>query len=226
MELNGRFITEQTNAAIGEQLQIRERMILQKTVPTGDIRKIAGADAAYIDKEVIAAVVVMKFPGQQILCTSVCRVRNVFPYIPGLFAFREGPAILSALKDTTCGIDAIFLHAHGYAHPRRCGMASHLGVLTDRPSIGVADHLLVGRAEMPGPKRGDTAPVIDEGEVIGMAVRTRADSRPIYVSVGHKTDILQAVELVLLTTGEHRMPDPVWVADRIARENRRRGRPP
>jgi deoxyribonuclease V len=196
-------------------------MILHRTVPTHDIHAIAGADAAYTDKEVIASVVIMNYPGNQLLCTSVSSVRNTFPYIPGLFAFREGQGILSALKKITCTMDVIFLHGHGYAHPRRCGLASHLGVLIDRPSIGVADHLLVGKAEMPGPERGALAPVMDGDEIIGMAVRTRKGSRPIYVSVGHRTDLPQVVELVLMTTEEHRMPEPVRAADRIAREYRR-----
>ena len=164
----------------------------------------------------------MACPGQEVLFTSVSREKCMFPYIPGLFAFREGPAILAALENIRCRVDALMLHGHGYAHPRRCGMACHLGVLVDKPSIGVADHLLVGHAETPGPERGALAPIVDGGEIIGMAVRTREGSRPVYVSVGHRTDLSQAVDLVLLTTGVHRMPEPIRLADRIAREYRRR----
>jgi deoxyribonuclease V len=221
MERTGRSVSESTEAAIATQLRIRERMILHRTVPTREIHAIAGADAAYTDEEVIASVVVLMYPDQHVLCDSVSIVRNVFPYIPGLFAFREGQGILSALQNIRCTIDAIFLHGHGYAHPRRCGLASHLGVLIDRPSIGVADHLMVGYAETPGSERGALTPIVDENEVIGMAVRTRKGSRPVYVSVGHRTDLSQAVELVLMTTGEHRMPEPIRVADRRAREYRR-----
>jgi deoxyribonuclease V len=221
MERAGRTVSETTESAIETQLRIRERMVLHRTIPTFEIHAIAGADAAYTDQEVIASVVVMNFPGSYILCSSVSRVRNIFPYIPGLFAFREGQGILSALQNISCSIDAIFLHGHGYAHPRRCGLASHLGVMIDRPSIGVADHLLAGHAETPGPERGALAPIKDDDEVIGMVVRTRKGSRPVYVSVGHKTDLSQAVELVLMTTGEHRMPEPIRVADRMARESRR-----
>jgi deoxyribonuclease V len=221
LERRGRTVSERTEEAIEQQLRIRDRLILHRTVPTHDIHAIAGADAAYTDQEVIASVAIMNYPSQQLLCTSVSSVRNIFPYIPGLFAFREGQGILSALDNITCAFDAIFLHGHGYAHPRRCGLASHLGVLIDRPSIGVADHLLVGKAEMPGTARGALAPVIDGEEVIGMAVRTRKGSRPVYVSVGHRTDLSQAVELVLMTTEDHRMPEPVRAADRMAREYRR-----
>jgi deoxyribonuclease V len=164
----------------------------------------------------------MGYPAQEVLCSSTGRTSAVFPYLTGLFAFREAPAILSALENLQCAFDVIFLHGHGYAHPRRFGMASHLGVLIDRPSIGVADHLLVGRADVPGPRRGDQTPVMEGEEIIGMAVRTKEGSRPVYVSVGHRSDLSQAVELVLMTTGEHRMPEPVRLAHRMAREHRRR----
>ncbi len=196
-------------------------MILHRTLATETIHAFAGADAAYTDQEVIASVVVMGYPGAEILCKSISESRDVYPYIPGLFAFREGRGILSALHNLPCPYDAILFHGHGYAHPRRCGLASHIGVLIDRPSVGVADHLLVGHAETPGTERGGRTPVLDGDEVIGMAVRTQRGSRPVYVSVGHRTDLSQAVELVLMTTEKHRMPEPIRAADRMAREFRK-----
>jgi deoxyribonuclease V len=221
LEQIARYVPASVEEAIETQLRICEYRVLQRTVPTPEIHKIAGCDAVYSDQEVIASVVVMEYPGEYRLCQAVSRVGKLFPYIPGLFAFREGRAVLDALQKIPCSIDMILFHGHGYAHPRRCGLASHIGVLIDRPSIGVAEHLLVGQAEDPGSERGATVPIMDGREVIGMAVRTREGSRPIYVSVGHQTDLSQAVDVVLMTTGEHRIPEPIRAADRMGREHRR-----
>jgi deoxyribonuclease V len=216
-EGNGRNILESIDAAIAEQHRLRDRVLQERVISTADIRAIAGADASYTDRQVIGVVVVLSILSKEEHCCAESRVPNVFPYIPGLFAFREGGAILSALQKLSCCYDLLMLHGHGYAHPRHCGIASHLGVLLDRPSIGIADRLLVGTAEIPGPERGALSPVREGGEVIGMAVRTREGSRPVFVSVGHRTDLEQAVEVVLATTGVHRMPEPIRIADRRAR---------
>ncbi|MDD1675502.1 MAG: endonuclease V [Methanomicrobiales archaeon] len=222
-------VSDQIDEALEEQRKIRDRIILNRTIQTGQIHSIAGGDAAYMDDRAIGAVTVMSIPEGDLLCSSWSFSANIFPYIPGLFAFREGNAILTAIRGLSCDFQMIIFHGHGYAHPRRSGLASHLGVLLDKPSIGIADHLIVGEAEIPGEERGALSPVRDGKEVIGMAVRTRAHSRPVYVSVGHRTDLEQAVEVVLATTGTHRLPDPVWMADRLARRHRieieRRGKP-
>jgi deoxyribonuclease V len=222
MDQTEALVPETAEAAMETQQRIRRRLLLHRTMPTREIHAIAGADAIYTDQEMIASVVVLEYPGQRRLCDSVSRVRTVFPYVPGLFAFREGPGIISAFRGIRCPIDAILFHGHGYAHPRRCGLASHLGVLLDLPSIGVADHLLTGHAETPGPERGALAPIIDGDEVIGMAVRTQKNIRPVYVSVGHLTDLSQAVELVIMTTEQHRMPEPIRAADQMARQYRQK----
>ncbi len=216
----GRLISDRINFAIEEQLRIRERLVLHRILQDQEIQRIGGADAAYTDREVIAAVVVLAHPGGMKIASEVAVVRDPFPYLSGLFAFREGPAILSAFRNLSCLPDLIFFHGQGIAHPRRCGLASHLGVLLDLPSIGVADRPMLGSVGQLGPKRGDTALLIDQGEEIGRAVRTREQSRPVYVSVGHKTDLTQAVDLVLATTGENRMPEPIRQADQLARAYR------
>ena len=220
MKSRDRMISDQVDAAIQEQLKIRERLILHSTLKEQEICSIGGADAAYTVGEVIAAVVVLTYPGGKELASAIAVARDPFPYIPGLFVFREGQAILSAFQALVCLPDIIFFHGHGIAHPRRCGLASHLGVLLDLPSIGVANQLLLGTTGPLGQKRGDTSPLIENEEEIGMAVRTRERARPVYVSIGHKTDLPQAVNLVLATTGEHRMPEPLRRADRMARAHR------
>jgi deoxyribonuclease V len=214
------MVSDQVDAAIEEQLKVRERLILQRTLKEQEICSIGGADAAYTDGEVIAAVVVLTYPGGKELASAVAVARDPFPYIPGLFAFREGKAVLSAFQVLGSLPDIIFFHGHGIAHPRRCGLASHLGVLLDLPSIGVANQPLLGTTGPLGPKRGDTAPLIENEEEIGMAVRTKERARPVYVSVGHKTDLPQAVNLVLATTGKYRMPEPLRRADQMARAHR------
>jgi len=142
----------------------------------------------------------MTFPGLAIVEKSYAIQEIRFPYIPGLLSFREGPAIAEAFLSLTTVPDLILINGHGYAHPKRMGIASHLGVVLDVPSIGVAQHLLTGIAAMPGTGRGSIEPVLDNNEVIGMAVRTVEGSKPVFVSAGHKVDLAQAVDLALKTT--------------------------
>jgi len=171
---------------------------------------------------VYAAIVVMTFPALDVVEHS-CAVRKIsFPYIPGLLSFREGPAVIEAFDQLTCIPDLIFLNGHGFAHPARVGIASHIGVVLDMPSIGVAQHLLTGTARIPSLNRGSTEPVYADDEVIGMAVRTRERAKPIYVSVGHKVDLPQAVDLVLRTTTTHRFPEPLRRADMMSRQYRKK----
>ena len=112
------------------------------------------------------------------------------------------------------------MNGHGYAHPKRFGLASHVGLLLDIPSIGVAKRLLIGVAALPGAARGSTEPVLDNGEIIGRAVRTIKDAKPVFVSGGHKVDLAQAVDMALKTTTIHRITEPVWHADHFSRQFR------
>ncbi len=206
--------------AVRIQEMLRHHCIVERTIDICEIRRVAGADAAYDGESVYAAIVVLTFPGLEVVektCT-VCRVP--FPYIPGLFSFREGPAILEAFGTLTTDPDLIFIHGHGYAHPRRFGIASHIGVVLDVPSIGVAQHLLTGTATSPATGRGSSEPVCDRSEVIGRAVRTVEGSKPVFVSVGHKVDLDQAVAMVLKTTVTHRTTEPLWQADLLSRQCR------
>lgn len=206
--------------AVRIQEMLRHHCIVGRTIDIGEIRHVAGADAAYDGGSVYAAIVVLTFPGLEVVekTCAVCRVP--FPYIPGLFSFREGPAILEAFGTLTTDPDLIFIHGHGYAHPRRFGIASHIGVVLDVPSIGVARHLLTGTAVSPATGRGSSEPVWEKSEVIGMSVRTVEGSKPVFVSVGHKLDLDQAVAMVLKTTVTHRTTEPLWQADLLSRQCR------
>jgi deoxyribonuclease V len=202
------------------QEMLRHHCIVERTIDVCEIRHVAGADAAYDHDTIYAAVVVMTFPGLDVV-EKTCTVEEIsFPYIPGLLFFREGPAILKAFKSLTTVPDLLLINGHGYAHPKRIGIASHVGIVLDVSSIGVAQRLLTGIAAMPGAGRGSTKPVLDKNEIIGMAVRTVEDAKPVFVSAGHKVDLTQAVDLVLKTTITHRLTEPIWHADRLSRHCR------
>lgn len=202
-------------AALALQARLSRRVVA-RGAPAPAL--VAGLDAAYSRNGATGygAAVLFSFPDLEQVgeAWAECEVR--FPYIPGLFAFREGPALCAALEALDRPPDLILVHGHGTAHPRRCGIASHLGVLLGIPSIGVADHLLVGDVGEPATERGAAAPVRVEGEVVGWAVRTRAGVRPVYVSPGHLVGHAAAVELVLAMSRGYRRPEPLRAAHRLA----------
>jgi len=208
--------------ALRIQEMLRHHCILERTIDICEIRYVAGADAAYDQDTIYAAIVVMKFPGLEVV-EKTCSVQEVsFPYIPGLLSFREGPALLDAFSSLITVPDLIFMNGHGYAHPKRFGLASHVGLLLDIPSVGVAKRLLIGEVALPGAACGSTEPVLDSGEIIGRAVRTVKDAKPVFVSAGHKVDLAQAVDMALKTTRIHRITEPVWHADHLSRQFRDR----
>ena len=139
------------------------------------------------------------------------------PYRPGLMAFAYGPPLLRAFELVESPVDVVMFSAHGIAHPRRLGLAAHLGLLLETPSLGCADRLLCGEHARPGAERGDSTEVTDGSEMIGACVRTRRDARPLIVSPGYALGLYNAVEVVLSTSREHRMPEPLRQARRIAR---------
>jgi len=222
----------------------------------GKINTVAGVDAAFVIEvsqglpstafqvgrpggrqvvrnanQAIAGVIVYSFPEMREIGRA-CAVRPLrFPYVPGLLSFREIPVVLAALKRLRRLPDLIFCDGHGYAHPRRFGLASHLGVLLDRPTIGCAKSLLVGKHAEPGRTRGAWAPIMHvdrqgQDEVIGAVVRTRDGVRPIYVSQGHRVSLDTAIEMALRVSDGFRIPRPTREADHyvsaIKREMSRR----
>lgn len=217
---SGPGLTWASNPAEAKKLQeaLRHRCIVQRTIDSEKIRHVAGADAAYSSDRIYAAVVVMAFPALDIV-EHTCMVQEIpFPYIPGLLAFREGPAIVDAFSRLTTDPDLLLINGHGYAHPERIGIASHVGTILDVPSIGVAQRLMTGNVAMPAAGRGSAAPVLDKDELIGMAVRTVTGAKPVFVSAGHRVDLALAVDIALETTRTHRLTEPIWHADRLARQ--------
>ena len=202
------------------QEMLKHHCIIERTIDICEIRHVAGADAAYDQDTIYAAVVVMTFPGLEVVETA-CTVQEVpFPYIPGLLSFREGPAVLEAFRSLTTVPDLIFMNGHGYAHPKRFGIASHVGLILDVPTIGVARRLLIGTAARPDAARGSCVPILDKSEIIGNAVRTVQGAKPVYISAGYKVDLAQAVDMALKTTTVHRITEPVWQADQVSRQCR------
>jgi deoxyribonuclease V len=198
--------------AVEIQRQLRPRLRIEP-LATG-VRLVAGADVAYARPahRMLAAVVVVELPSLRAMEAAEADIPATFPYIPGLFTFREVPPLLRALERLKTAPDAILFDGHGLAHPRRFGLACHAGVLLDVPSVGCAKSLLVGEHAPPGPRRGDAADIVHEGEVVGAALRTRPGAAPVYVSVGHRVDLPSAVALVLASCGRYRIPEPLRLA--------------
>ena len=178
-------------------------------------RYVAGVDLSPPDDagEATAAAVLLELPALSIVEVRVHTGRPAFPYVPGLLSFREAPLVLGALAMLSIAPDAILVDGHGVAHPRRFGLACHVGLLTNTPTIGCAKSILCGRSEGgPEPQPGSRAPLVDRGEPVGAAVRTRAAANPIYVSVGHRVSLARAVELTLACCKGYRMPEPTRLA--------------
>ncbi len=195
-----------------------QRKLARRVIPIGETPRLhlaAGADCAFSSdrEECIAAVVVWDVAARQVVEQIVVRRTVRFPYVPGLLTFREAPAILAAIRKLRREPDVFFFDGQGYAHPRRFGLACHLGVLMDRPSLGCAKSILIGEADAPGVRCGSTAPLVHNGEQIGSAVRTRDGVKPVYVSVGHRLSLAAAVEIVLACGAGFRLPEPTRRAD-------------
>lgn len=202
--------------AIAIQNTLRDKVITQDQL--GEVRHVGGVDVGFEkDNTVVrAAAVVLNFPGLELVDSALARAPVTFPYVPGLLSFRELPAVLEALKLLTITPGLILCDGQGIAHPRRIGIASHLGVLTDIPTIGVAKSLLVGTHEQLPSERGAWQPLRDRGETIGAALRTRANVAPVYVSPGHRVSLPTAIHYVLACTTKYRLPETTRHAHRLA----------
>lgn len=183
-----------------------------------DIGMIAAADVGFPDKStVLAAVVVLTFPDLEVVETRVNRAKCGFPYVPGYLSFREVPALLGCLEMVRTEPDVLLCDAQGLAHPRRMGLATHVGILLDSPVVGCAKSVLYGEFKQPGRKRGSISYMHDRaGEVIGAAVRTRDNVKPVYVSVGNKIDLATSVGLVLECSPRYRIPEPLRLAHNLS----------
>jgi deoxyribonuclease V len=200
------------------ELQRRLAPLVDPHPPVGwQPRTAAGLDVAYDGDRLCAAVVVVDLASLETVDQVVVPGVTDFPYVPGLFAFRELPALVKALERLTTSPDVLICDGQGVAHPRRFGLASHLGVVTGLPSIGVAKTPM-GRYDPPGPDRGDWTELRDGDDVVGRALRTQRDVKPLFVSIGHRIDLDTACARVLDLAPKYRQPETTRRADQLCRQ--------
>ena len=204
--------------AIAWQKQLARRVEISDRLPT-PISTLGGVDVGFEDsgKTARAAVTLLDTESLNLIDSAIVREPTRMPYIPGLLSFRELPAILRALRELSSLADVILCDGHGYAHPRRFGIACHLGLWLDIPTIGVGKSRLCGQYEEPGEAKGNASALMDKGEIIGHVVRTRTGVRPVFVSPGHRVSHATAVSMVLRATTRYRLPETTRTADRLTR---------
>lgn len=204
--------------ALAIQKNLTTKIVTNTPLNPRRIKMIAGADVSY-DKQtnrVYGAVAVLAFPGLNIIDNAVCALPARFPYVPGLLVFREGPALLEAFDKITTTPDVVMFDGHGIAHPRGIGIATHVGLLLDIPSIGVAKSVLVGDYDQPDIEAGSRTPLVKNGQLLGVALRTRKNVSPVFVSIGYKVNLESAINLVLQCLSKYRLPEPVRQAHILA----------
>jgi deoxyribonuclease V len=206
--------------AIAIQRRIAPRVITRAC--GRPFRLVAGTDLAFSADGAwcIAAAVLWDMRDQCVVEQQVASRAVRFPYVPGLLTFREAPAVLAALRRLRTMPDALICDGQGFSHPRRCGLASHIGILVGLPTVGCAKSVLIGTYDPPRAQRGASTPLRDGAEQIGVALRTRAGVKPVFVSVGHGLSLGEAVELVLACAVQYRLPEPTRLADRLVAQQR------
>ncbi|MEA3490129.1 MAG: deoxyribonuclease V [Candidatus Omnitrophota bacterium] len=202
--------------AIRLQKRIQKKIIIKK-LNTRAIRFLAGVDVSVKNDRSRAAIVVLSYPRLEKVETAVLTLKTSFPYIPGLLSFRERPVILECVKKLKTEPDLFIFDGQGMAHPRRTGLASHIGVIFDKPSIGSAKSHLYGTYALPGNKKGDFSLIKDkDGTDLGAVVRSRDNTNPIFVSPGHRADILSSVKVILSCCVKYKIPEPIRAAHNAA----------
>jgi deoxyribonuclease V len=212
-------VTPRQARAIQQRLASRVRQVPLVGMP----RVVAGLDAAFSldDRHCAAAAVAWDLREQRVLEQHLTVRPLTFPYVPGLLSFREGPALLAALRKLRAAPDVLLCDGHGFAHPRRFGIACHVGVIVNRPTIGCAKSRLIGAHRQPASRRGAVASLYDDGEVIGSVLRTQNGINPVFVSIGHRIDLPGARRIVLACAIRHRIPEPIRLADHLVGAARR-----
>ncbi len=202
--------------AIALQSRLRTRVVTSDRL--GTVRHVAGTDVGFENggRVTRAAVAILTFPALELADWAVIREPTRFPYVPGLLSFREIPALLVALSRLTVRPDLVICDGQGLAHPRRCGLASHLGLVAGWPTIGVAKSRLVGTCREPPQRRGAWTPLRDGGEIIGAVLRSRAHVKPIFVSIGHRVSLETAVAYTMACVTRYRLPESTRWAHRLA----------
>lgn len=203
--------------AVTLQRHLAGSVVRRSTIDIKDVATVAGVDAHYHRGLASAAVVVIRLCDLTTVEQATAVEKTDFPYIPGLLAFREGPAILAALGRLSAAPDLLIFDGQGIAHPQRCGLASHIGLLLDMPAIGCAKTGLWGRHEKPHIPKGSFSYLTDGDDVIGAVVRTRSEVKPLFVSIGHRISLRDSIAIVLQCCSRYRLPETTRRADTLAR---------
>ena len=208
------------NEAIAIQNNLRRKIIFS---PVDEDIRFVGGTAVALDAEksiIHAALTILKYPSLEIVEQKGVSQEMTFDYISGLLTFREGAPLMSLFRKTDQDIDLIVFHSHGQSHPRRFGLASHLGVLLDVPSIGVSNKMLAGSHDHLSQQKYSEKPILLNGETIGMALRSKESKKPIYVSTGHRSDLTSAVKLTKQLVRKYRLPEPIRLAQLAANQQK------
>src|SRR5215210_2817971 len=212
--------------AVELQKSLRERVVIAPL--KRPIETIAGADISFnkFSTTLYAGIVVLRLPSLEVIEEVGVVSETAFPYVPGLLSFRETPPLLEAWAKLKTEPDAVMFDGQGLAHPRRVGIACHVGLIIKRPTWGCAKSVLVGKFEEPGEERGAWSPMVDKGETVGAALRTKTRVQPVYVSPGHLIDLEGAIDLTLRCDGGYRQPEPTRRAHLLVNALRRGERAP
>lgn len=210
-------VTEDQARAVQDEL--RERVVLDEPGPPPGAGHVTGVDVAYDDERdvVAAAAVVLDAATLDVVAEATAVGQVSFPYVPGLLAFREIPTVLAALDALPCPPGLVVCDGYGLAHPRRFGLAAHLGVLTGLPTIGVAKNPFTFTCDDPGTRRGSASPLLADGDEVGRALRTQDGVKPVFVSVGHRVGLDNACAHTLALTPKYRLPESTRRADSLCR---------
>lgn len=201
-----------------EAVELQERLRHQVRLE-GDpqpVRRVAGVDVSFKEGQARAAVALLSFPELELVEQARAELPTPFPYVPGLLTFREGPVVLDAFERLTLWPDLVIFDGQGLAHPRHFGLACHVGLFLDLPSIGCAKSRLFGTHEEPGPDKGAWVPLYDDEQVIGAVVRTRTRVKPLFVSPGHRITLERSIDYVLACCPRYRLPETTRWAHRLA----------
>ncbi len=204
--------------AIALQRTLVSEVVYDRPLDLAAITRVGGVDVSVKNNVSQAAVVILSYPELVVIETVRWQMPTPFPYIPGLLTFRESPVLEEAFKKLQNVPDVFIFDGMGRAHPRRIGIATHIGLWLQKPTIGCGKTLFVGKYVEPPDTRGAHVDLIDRGEVIGAILRTRAGTKPVYISVGHLADLPTAVECVMRCTGKYRLPEPIRAAHNAAGE--------
>lgn len=202
--------------AIELQKKLAAEVISNRPIDMFSVRLVAGVDVSVKENLSQAAVVILRYPELDVIETVLAKQPTPFPYIPGLLSFREGPVLEEAFQKLQHEPDVFIFDGMGIMHPRRIGIASHMGVWLQRPTIGCGKTFLLGYYDEPAPERGAWSLVHHNGDVIGAVLRTRTGVKPVYISPGHLADLPTSLDLVLRCTPKYRLPEPIRQAHNAA----------